>query len=82
MERTLSASEVTPAQRAQPLARPLAVAASAVSLPHPEKVGAGAPKAINKKHEGWGGEDAYFCIDGGWVRRQGLGHQIKVHSSS
>ena len=61
MERTLTASEVRPAQALQPLAVPLAMAASAVALPHPEKVGAAHPKAVNRKAKGWGGEDAYFC---------------------
>ena len=61
LERTLTASEVRPIQTPKPLAVPLAVSASAVALPHPEKVGAGHPKAVNRKAEGWGGEDAYFC---------------------
>ena len=62
MERTLTASEVRPVAAPRRLATPLAVSASAVALPHPEKVGAGHPKAVNRKAEGWGGEDAYFCI--------------------
>lgn len=61
MERTLTASEVRPVAAPRRLATPLAVTASAVALPHPEKVGAGHPKAVNRKAEGWGGEDAYFC---------------------
>ncbi|BDA46553.1 Protein phosphatase PTC7 homolog fig at C-terminar half [Coccomyxa sp. Obi] len=61
MERTLTASEVQPVAAPRRLATPLAVSASAVALPHPEKVGAGHPKAVNRKAEGWGGEDAYFC---------------------
>ena len=26
------------------------------------QVGPGHPRAVNKKHEGWGGEDAYFTV--------------------
>ena len=47
------------------LAEPLTVAASGVAVPHPDKIAEGAPKAVNRKHEGWGGEDAYFCTDSG-----------------
>lgn len=67
MERTLTASEVRPVEAPLPPEQPLAVSASAVALPHPEKVGAGHPKAVNRKHEGWGGEDAYFCVAAEWV---------------
>lgn len=46
-----------------PLAEPLAVVTGAAALPHPEKVEAGA-KAVSRRHEGWAGEDAYFCSAG------------------
>ena len=46
-----------------PLAKPLAVATGAAALPHPEKVEAGA-RAVSRRHEGWAGEDAYFCATG------------------
>ena len=45
------------------LPEPLKVSYGAVALPHPEKIADGGPKAVNKKSEGWGGEDAYFCTD-------------------
>lgn len=38
---------------------PIAVAASAMSVPHPEKVADGR-RAVNRRGEGHGGEDAYF----------------------
>ena len=41
------------------LTRPLRVAAAGFSMPHPEKVAAGA-KGANRKGFGSGGEDAYF----------------------
>ena len=44
----------------------LQVAAGAVSWPHPEKVKPGIPKAVNRKHGGHAGEDAYFCRPGRW----------------
>ena len=40
------------------------VAAGAVAWPHPEKVAPGLPKAVNRKHGGHAGEDAYFCLPG------------------
>jgi protein phosphatase PTC7 len=45
------------------LDEPLVVHASAVSVPHPDKVQKGA-RAVNKKTIGYGGEDAYFCTAG------------------
>ena len=52
-----------------PLAEPLAVVTGAAALPHPEKVEAGA-KAVSRRHEGWAGEDAYFCSAGRCARAQ------------
>lgn len=46
------------------LPEPLSVSYGAVSLPHPEKLADGGPKAVNRKSVGWGGEDAYFCTNG------------------
>ena len=48
----------------QLLSQPLVVHASAVSVPHPEKVRDGTTKAVNKRHHGYAGEDAYFCTSG------------------
>ena len=48
----------------QLLSQPLVVHASAVSVPHPEKVRDGTTKAVNKRHHGFAGEDAYFCTSG------------------
>ena len=48
----------------QLLSQPLVVHASAVSVPHPEKVREGTTKAVNKRHHGYAGEDAYFCTSG------------------
>ena len=45
------------------LPEPLRVRYGAIALPHPEKIADGGPKAVNRKWEGWGGEDAYFCTD-------------------
>lgn len=45
------------------LPEPLKVSFGAIALPHPEKIADGGPKAVNRKWEGWGGEDAYFCTD-------------------
>ena len=46
------------------LPQPLKVTFGAMSVPHPEKVSKENLKAVNKKAEGWGGEDAYFCTSG------------------
>jgi len=46
------------------LPEPLSVSYGAISLPHPEKIADGGPKAVNRRSEGWGGEDAYFCGNG------------------
>jgi hypothetical protein len=46
-------------EAAEYLPEPLEVLASAIALPHPEKVQAGT-KAVNKRGLGYGGEDAYF----------------------
>ncbi len=48
----------------QLLEQPLVVHASAVSVPHPEKVRDGTTKAVNKRHHGFAGEDAYFSTSG------------------
>ena len=53
-----------PATQFKDLEQPLAVQASAIAVPHPEKVNGGIGKAVNKKKTGWGGEDAYFCTTG------------------
>ena len=53
-----------PAIQFQDLEQPLKVQASAIAVPHPEKVHGGIGKAVNKKKTGWGGEDAYFCTTG------------------
>lgn len=64
MGRNLIPSEVPHLEEAhQRLPEPLKVTYGAVALPHPEKIADGGPKAVNKKWEGWGGEDAYFCTD-------------------
>lgn len=52
-----------PAKLIKDLDRPLVVQASAISVPHPDKVTGSAGKAVNRKKLGWGGEDAYFCSD-------------------
>ena len=46
------------------LPEPLSVSYGAISLPHPEKIADGGPKAVNRRSIGWGGEDAYFCASG------------------
>lgn len=46
------------------LAEPLSATASAVAVPHPEKIQEGGKKAVNRKEHGWGGEDAYFYCKG------------------
>lgn len=64
MGRNLIPSEVPHLEEAHDyLPEPLKVSYGAVALPHPEKIADGGPKAVNKKWEGWGGEDAYFCTD-------------------
>ena len=64
MGRNLIPSEVPHLEEAHSyLPEPLKVSYGAVALPHPEKIADGGPKAVNKKSEGWGGEDAYFCTD-------------------
>ena len=49
-----------PATHLTDLEQPLVVQASAIAVPHPEKVHGGIGKAVNQKKTGWGGEDAYF----------------------
>ncbi len=64
MGRNLIPSEIPHLEEAHAyLPEPLKVSYGAVALPHPEKIADGGPKAVNKKWEGWGGEDAYFCTD-------------------
>lgn len=53
-----------PASNLKDLEHPLVVQASAIAVPHPEKVNGGIGKAVNKKKTGWGGEDAYFYTSG------------------
>ena len=53
-----------PAPRFQDLEKALTVQASAIAVPHPEKVHGSTGKAVNKKKTGWGGEDAYFYTTG------------------
>lgn len=53
-----------PATSLNDLEQPLVVQASAIAVPHPEKVNGGAGKAVNKRKTGWGGEDAYFYTCG------------------
>lgn len=55
--------EDLPRKPIKDLERPLVVQASAISVPHPDKVTGSAGKAVNRKKLGWGGEDAYFCSD-------------------
>ena len=45
------------------LERPLSVHASGISVAHPEKARDPTARAVNRKHFGWGGEDAYFYSD-------------------
>ncbi|KAK9837982.1 hypothetical protein WJX74_008994 [Apatococcus lobatus] len=42
------------------LEQPLSVHASGMSVAHPEKAKDPNARAVNRKHLGWGGEDAYF----------------------
>ena len=42
------------------LEQPLSVHASGISVAHPEKARDPNARAVNRKHLGWGGEDAYF----------------------
>ena len=64
MGRNLIPAEVPHLEEAHTdLPEPLKVSFGAIALPHPEKIADGGPKAVNKKWEGWGGEDAYFCTD-------------------
>ena len=53
-----------PATDLKDLEKPLVIQASAIAVPHPEKVHGGIGKAVNKKNTGWGGEDAYFYTIG------------------
>ena len=53
-----------PASNLKDLEHPLVVQASAIAVPHPEKLNGGIGKAVNKKKTGWGGEDAYFYTYG------------------
>jgi hypothetical protein len=43
---------------------PVQVVSAGVSFPHPDKVKNDKAKAVNTKHFGYGGEDAYFHITG------------------
>ncbi|KAK9806298.1 hypothetical protein WJX72_009199 [[Myrmecia] bisecta] len=63
MERNLIPSDGTTKEPETPhLDRPLVIRASAVTLPHPEKVNVS--KGVNRRNMGWGGEDAYFYTEG------------------
>lgn len=69
MERNLIPCEVPHLEKSSSLLLPhaLQVLFGAISLPHPEKIAEGGAKAVNRRHEGWGGEDAYFCSPGRYV---------------
>lgn len=66
MERNLIPCEVPHLETVTPFLLPAAlkVVYGAVSIPHPEKIAEGGAKAVNRRNEGWGGEDAYFCTPG------------------
>ncbi len=63
LERNLIPAEASQVQEEfEPL--PVQVVSAGAAYPHPDKVKNDKAKAVNTKHYGYGGEDAYFHITG------------------